>query len=165
MKRLNLIATLALVIVGSAALIASAQMMNMTGTNSPHKDKAATSVSGNADLSGMMQQISTKYRTMAGDFTKLEQHFETMLKMNNMKELKQAMKEHRDMMTAMHDQMTNNYQMYTKMMAMMQSSGTNGQMMGANGTQDNMMGSKSGMQGQMMGANSTGQAAPGDKSH
>jgi hypothetical protein len=141
MKRSTMIAALATMVVLIAAVVASAQMMNMMGNNSADQDKAAGNDTG---LTGVMQNMSAQHMMMSQSFGKLEDHFNSMMKINNMAELKKEMQKHHDMMASMRDQMSQNWQTCSQMMSMMGSGGMQGNMMNSGGMQGHMMGQSSG---------------------
>jgi len=142
-----MIATVTAMAVLAAAVIASAQMMNMTGSDTQKNDQA---VKENTDVAGMMSNMSSHWKMMSDSFGKLEDHFNSMMKMDNMAALKKEMQKHHDMMSSMQRQMMDSRQVCSEMMSMMDSGDMHGNMMDSG----NMMNS-GGMQGGMMGSGET----------
>ncbi len=64
----------------------------------------------------MMAKMSGHYDMMFGDFGKLHEHFNAMVQMDDMTQLKEEMKKHQKMMEAMHVKMTEHQKMCKKMM-------------------------------------------------
>jgi len=155
-----MVATLTAMAVLAAAVIASAQMMNMTGNDTQKSDQA---VKENTDVTGMMNNMSSHWKMMSDSFGKLEDHFNSMMKMDNMAQLKKEMQKHHDMMSSMQQQMTDSRQVCSQMMSMMGSGNMQGNMMDS-GNMMNSGGMHGGMmdsgetQGHMMG-NSSGESS------
>ncbi len=108
---------------------------------------------GQSNFMGMTHNMDNHYGMMSSQFDSLDRNFNQMMKMHNMSDLKDAMKQHQQMMAEFHQSMMNQGNMWGQMMDMMDSNGMmNGQgsMMGNGG----MMGS--GMNGGMMGGGMMG---------
>jgi hypothetical protein len=111
--------------------IAMAQMMGGNHGNMPMGQNATQSQSATMNKEQMkgtvppsdslVNQMSQSWRTMSGDFSKLESHFQQMMKIQDMKELKAEMQKHYNMMQSMHSFMSNQEGMYQNMTSMMSS--------------------------------------------
>jgi hypothetical protein len=121
----------ALLVLGLVTL-GVAQMMS--GGNGHMSQMVADSSSqrGQMNIMNMMNNMSDHYMMMTSDFDSLQQHFNSMMQINDMGALKSEMKKHRKMMQTMHDTMTEQKGMFQNMMSMMHSGGMQG-MMGMDG--------------------------------
>ncbi len=127
MNRSTALASLTALVVLSLAALAPAQKMQMVGDKSEKEAKAPHSES---DTLGVMKNMSKRCQMMSDSFGELEEHFDTMMKMDNIAKLKREMQKHHEMMSSMQNQMSEHQGMCQKMMSMMGSGGMHGQMMG-----------------------------------
>ncbi len=111
-------------------------MMGMTGE-----------MEGESNLTGMMRDMDDHYQMMYGQFDSLNRDFDQMMSMTNMSQLKDAMRQHQQMMQAFHESMMQQGNMWDQTMPMM---GPHGMM----GGQGSMMGK--GMMGDSPGHNMQG---------
>lgn len=77
----------------------------------------------NMDQKQMLQKMDGNYQIMSSRMDSLQTMTGKMMNMNNMSELKSAMKDYQHAMKNMHNQMANQGTMYKRMMAMMGNSG------------------------------------------
>jgi hypothetical protein len=115
--------------------LGSAQMMGggnghmsgmMSGTQAD-----STSQQPHMDMMGMMHNMSNQCKMMSSEFNNLEEHFNKMMKMDDMNALKAEMKKHQKMMQSMHQGMNTQENMCQNVMSMMHSGNEQG-MMGMN---------------------------------
>lgn len=122
---------IALVLVLGLVPFAAAQMMG----GGMAADKAdTTSPSGMMGMgmmhrmNGMMGDMSQHHKMMSGDFQNLETHFNKMMQIQDMSELKAEMKKHQEMMQNMHESADQQWAMCQNMMSMMHTAGMQGSM-------------------------------------
>ena len=87
-------------------------------------------------LNTMMTRMSDNNRIMSGQFARMQEHMQSMLKMNDMKELHTEMEKHMEMMHSMQTMLSRQQKMYDTMMGQ----GEMGHMGLMEGTRDNKMG-------------------------
>ena len=98
-------------------------MMGGSRGNMPMNTSDSTTASSKAelDLMPMMKNVSNHYDVTVGDFDKLQQHFNKMMQITDMKTLKTEMQKHQEMMTSMHKDMVRQEDMFKNMMSSMHS--------------------------------------------
>lgn len=140
---------IALVFIFGLASIAAAQMMGGGHGQVMMNQADSTSRStmmGDSNMSGMgmtgmmsrmdsmMDNMSQHCKMMSNEFSKLKDHFDSMMQINDMKTLKYEMKKHQDMMNDMRQGMMQQKSMCQNMMSMMGTGGMHG-MMGMSATE------------------------------
>jgi mevalonate kinase len=120
MKGLIRIAVAIAVLTFILALAGSAQQEKMKadtakmGEKIQKKEMAADTAKAMGQME-MMAKMSSHYDAMLSDYGKLHEHFNQMMQMADMTQLKEEMKKHQKMMEAMHVKMTEHQKMCKKM--------------------------------------------------
>ena len=110
--------TFALVSMGTAQMMMGGSRGNMPMNTS---DSTSASSKTELDIMPMMKNVSNHYDVTVSDFDKLQQHFNKMMQITDMKALKVEMKKHQEMMTSMHKDMVMQEDMFKNMMSSMHS--------------------------------------------
>ncbi len=136
MKRSMILTAIVATAVFSLIAIAPAQNMKMMGGDM--KDKGH-GMGKDSKMTCMMGNMSKECQMMSDSFGDLQKHFDSMMNMDNMSDLKTEMQKHQQMMSSISDKMSEHRGMCKDMMSKMGSGGMEGNMMD--------MKSKSGEQG------------------
>lgn len=131
MKRSTIIIGFIAITLATAAVWVSAQ----TSESSTEAEKDAGMVQGRSGMMSMMKDMSNRCWMMSDNFDSLMTHFDRMMQIDDLAELKSEMQRHRDMMGAMHGDISEQRNMCEEMMSMMGLGG---------GSQKCMMHTKSG---------------------
>jgi len=135
--------------------LALAQTSSTRGS-SPKTYVPAAKTTPSDSLNTTMADFSKGWMTISSEFKGLEDHFNTMLKINDIKELKSALAEHQKLMNALKAQISSEQEAYQHVMTMMESGNMHSSMMGSSngakpmsgmmggGTKSSMSGNKSG---------------------
>jgi hypothetical protein len=136
MKKNRLMLAIVTILTLGLTPLVMAQMMGGSHGNMPMGQNATQSQSatmGKEQMNGkipptdsLVSQMSNSWQMMSGNFSKLESHFQQMMKIQDMKTLKAEMQKHYDMMKSMHAYMNNQRGMYQNMMSMMSSNHSHG---------------------------------------
>lgn len=127
MRRSTMITVTSTMIVLLLGAFASAQMMNIIGGMSDVEPKAMHTES---DIMDKMKNMSSNCQMISKSFNSLESHFQIMMTMENMTELKMEMQKHYGLMSAMQKKLSEHQGMCGEMASMMELDGMHGQMIG-----------------------------------
>ncbi len=116
-KSLRMLTTATLLTLGLASFGVT-QMMGEGHDHSMMNQSGSTSKSdmGNMGMTGDMGDMSKGCKMMLNNFGKLQEHFDTMLQIDDINALKTEMKKHQEMLQVVYDNMSEHQSMCMNMM-------------------------------------------------